>query len=131
MLAVAHEFLPRIRRNEPMSRHTSWHVGGVAEIYFTPRDRTDLAAFLKSVPAETPLQWIGLGSNLLVRDGGIQGVVISTQGTLDRLERSVPTACTARRASPAPASPASASSGASGRRSSSRAFPAHWAALWR
>lgn len=88
MLAVAHEFLPRIRRNEPMSRHTSWHVGGAAEIYFTPRDRTDLAAFLKSVPAETPVQWVGLGSNLLVRDGGIQGIVISTQGTLDRLERS-------------------------------------------
>lgn len=88
MLAVAHEFLPRIRRNEPMSRHTSWHVGGVADIYFTPRDRTDLAAFLQSVPAETPVQWVGLGSNLLVRDGGIRGIVISTQGTLDRLERS-------------------------------------------
>ena len=87
MLAVAEEFLPRIRRNEPMSRHTSWHVGGPAEIYFTPRDRTDLAAFLRSMPADTPLCWVGLGSNLLVRDGGIAGVVISTRGTLDRLER--------------------------------------------
>ncbi|HEY7890003.1 MAG TPA: UDP-N-acetylmuramate dehydrogenase [Steroidobacteraceae bacterium] len=87
MLAVAEEFLPRIRRNEPMSRHTSWHVGGPAEIYFTPNDRQDLAAFLRSVPAELPVYWVGLGSNLLVRDGGIAGVVISTQGTLDRLER--------------------------------------------
>jgi UDP-N-acetylmuramate dehydrogenase len=87
MLAVANEFLPRIRRNEPMSRHTSWHVGGVAEVYFTPNDRADLAAFLKSVPAEVPVQWVGLGSNLLVRDGGISGIVISTHGTLDRLER--------------------------------------------
>jgi UDP-N-acetylmuramate dehydrogenase len=88
MLAVAGEFLPRIRRNEPMSRHTSWHVGGPAEIYFTPRDRTDLAAFLRSVPADVPVCWVGLGSNLLVRDGGIAGVVISTRSTLGRLERS-------------------------------------------
>ncbi len=90
MLAVATEFLPRIRRNEPMSRHTSWHVGGPAEIYFTPDDRADLAAFLQSVPAEVPVCWVGLGSNLLVRDGGIAGVVISTHGTLDRLERAGP-----------------------------------------
>ncbi|HVS76892.1 MAG TPA: UDP-N-acetylmuramate dehydrogenase, partial [Steroidobacteraceae bacterium] len=90
MLAVASEFLPRIRRNEPMSRHTSWHVGGPAEIYFTPRDRTDLADFLRSVPADVPVCWVGLGSNLLVRDGGIAGIVISTQGTLDRVERAGP-----------------------------------------
>jgi UDP-N-acetylmuramate dehydrogenase len=87
MLAVAKEFLPRIRRNEPMSRHTSWHVGGPADIYFTPRDRSDLAAFLRSLPADMPVCWVGLGSNLLVRDGGIAGAVISTRGTLDRLER--------------------------------------------
>ncbi|HEY1891634.1 MAG TPA: UDP-N-acetylmuramate dehydrogenase [Steroidobacteraceae bacterium] len=87
MLAVAKEFLGRIRRDEPMSRHTSWHVGGPAEIYFTPGDRAELAAFLRSVPADLPVSWVGLGSNLLVRDGGIAGVVISTRGTLDRLER--------------------------------------------
>ena len=87
MLTVREEFLPRIRRNEPMSRHTSWHVGGPAEIFFTPRDRADLAAFLRSVPRDAPLCWVGLGSNLLVRDGGIAGIVISTRGTLDRLER--------------------------------------------
>jgi UDP-N-acetylmuramate dehydrogenase len=70
-----------------MSRHTSWHVGGPAEVFFNPRDRTDLAAFLKSLPDEVPVQWIGLGSNLLVRDGGVKGAVISTLGTLDRLDR--------------------------------------------
>jgi UDP-N-acetylmuramate dehydrogenase len=87
MLAVAKEFLPRVRRNEPMSRHTSWHVGGAADIYFTPRDRKELAAFLRGLPPDLPVCWVGLGSNLLVRDGGIAGVVISTRGTLDRLER--------------------------------------------
>jgi UDP-N-acetylmuramate dehydrogenase len=84
---VAPEFALRVKRNELMSRHTSWHVGGPAEVFFNPRDRTDLAAFLKSLPEGVPIQWIGLGSNLLVRDGGIKGVVISTVGTLDRLDR--------------------------------------------
>jgi UDP-N-acetylmuramate dehydrogenase len=86
-MAVAPEFAPRVRREEPLSRHTSWHVGGPAEVFFNPRDRADLSAFLRTVPAAEPIQWIGLGSNLLVRDGGIRGVVISTHGTLDALER--------------------------------------------
>jgi UDP-N-acetylmuramate dehydrogenase len=70
-----------------MSRHTSWHVGGPAEVFFNPRDRTDLAAFLRSLPADVPVHWIGLGSNVLVRDGGLAGVVIATYGALERLER--------------------------------------------
>jgi UDP-N-acetylmuramate dehydrogenase len=86
-LALENGFTARVRRNEPLSRHTSWHVGGPAEIFFNPRDRADLAAFLRGLPAEVPIHWIGLGSNLLVRDGGIPGVVISTHGTLDALNR--------------------------------------------
>jgi UDP-N-acetylenolpyruvoylglucosamine reductase len=86
-VAVAPEFMPRVRRDEPMSRHTSWHVGGPADVFFTPRDRDDLAAFLRSLPAGVPIYWVGLGSNLLVRDGGLRGVVVCTSGTLERLER--------------------------------------------
>ena len=86
-LAVAPEFALRVRRNEPLSRHTSWHVGGPADVFFNPRDRAELAAFLRTLPADVPVQWIGLGSNLLVRDGGIRGVVISSHGTLDALAR--------------------------------------------
>jgi len=86
-MAVAPEFMPRVKRQERMSRHTSWHVGGPAEIFFTPRDRQDLVAFLRSLPPDTPLHWIGLGSNLLVRDAGLRGVVIATQGALERLDR--------------------------------------------
>ena len=89
-VAVAAEFLPRVRRNEPMSRHTSWRVGGPADIFYTPRDRDELAAFLASLPADTPLLWVGLGSNLLVRDGGIRGVVICTHGAFTRLEHRAP-----------------------------------------
>jgi UDP-N-acetylmuramate dehydrogenase len=84
---VPQEFALRVRRDEPMSRHTSWHVGGPAELFFNPRDRKDLAAFLKILPAQLPIQWIGLGSNLLIRDGGLKGVVISTHGALDRFDR--------------------------------------------
>ncbi|MBV8306576.1 MAG: UDP-N-acetylmuramate dehydrogenase [Gammaproteobacteria bacterium] len=86
-VALAPQFATRVRREEPLSRHTSWHVGGPAEVFFNPRDREDLGAFLRTVPPEVPIHWIGLGSNLLVRDGGLRGVVISTHGTLDVLER--------------------------------------------
>jgi UDP-N-acetylmuramate dehydrogenase len=87
MMQVAEKFLPRVRRDEPMSRHTSWHAGGAAEIYFTPHDRAELREFLGTVPAGTPIHFVGLGSNLLVRDGGIRGVVVATQDALVRLER--------------------------------------------
>src|SRR5690349_8062387 len=86
-IALAPQFAARVRRDEPLSRHTSWHVGGPAEVFFNPRDRAELAAFLPTLPPEVPIHWIGLGSNLLVRDGGLPGVVISTHGALDALER--------------------------------------------
>jgi UDP-N-acetylmuramate dehydrogenase len=85
--AVPAEFDSRVRRAEPLSRHTSWHVGGPADIFFMPRDRDDLVAFLQALPADVPLLWLGLGSNLLVRDGGVRGVVISTREALTALER--------------------------------------------
>lgn len=86
-LALTAPFDARVRREEPMSRHTSWHVGGPAEVLFTPQNRAELAAFLRSLPEQTPLYWVGLGSNLLVRDGGLRGVVVSMHGTFERLER--------------------------------------------
>jgi UDP-N-acetylmuramate dehydrogenase len=87
LLVVDPTFESRVKRDEPMSRHTSWHVGGPADVYFSPRDRADLLDFLATLPPATPLFWLGLGSNLLVRDGGIRGVVIDTQSGLTRLER--------------------------------------------
>ena len=84
---LAPEFSTRVLHDVPMARHTSWHVGGPADIFFTPRDGLDLAAFLRHLPADMPVLWVGLGSNLLVRDGGIRGAVISTHGALGALER--------------------------------------------
>ena len=67
-----------LRRREPLSRHTVWGIGGVADRYFEPAGVDELAAFLADLPEGEPLLWIGLGSNLLVRDGGVRGTVIST-----------------------------------------------------
>lgn len=86
-VALSAHFADRVRFDEPMSRHTSWHVGGPADAYFEPRDRADLAAFLQLLPRSTPLCWVGLGSNLLVRDGGIRGAVVTLHGALATLER--------------------------------------------
>ena len=63
---------------EPLARHTVWGIGGRADRYFEPSGIDELAAFLAGLPAQEPLLWIGLGSNLLVRDGGVRGTVIST-----------------------------------------------------
>ena len=89
MMAAATESEVRgeLRHNEPMSRHTSWRVGGPAETFFVPASIDDLSAFLAGLDASTPVFWLGVGSNLLVRDGGLQGVVVSATKMLRELER--------------------------------------------
>jgi len=77
----------RLLRHEPMSRHTSWRVGGPADTLYIPADLEDLAVFLQRLPADEPLHWVGLGSNLLVRDGGVRGIVVLTSGALNGLAR--------------------------------------------
>ena len=84
---LAPEFASRVLYQVSMSKHTSWHAGGPADFFFTPRDIMDLASFLRQLPAHIPVMWLGLGSNLLVRDGGIRGAVVSTHGALGALER--------------------------------------------
>lgn len=70
---------------EPMARHTSWRVGGPADRLYIPADLEDLVEFLKQIESNEPLTWAGLGSNLLVRDGGIRGTVVMTSGALNRI----------------------------------------------
>ncbi|MFC1665618.1 UDP-N-acetylmuramate dehydrogenase [Pseudomonadota bacterium] len=62
--------------NEPMARHTSWRIGGSADQFYQPVDLEDLKIFLQQLSPDMPITWIGLGSNVLVRDGGLRGVVI-------------------------------------------------------
>nr|VFJ93449.1 MAG: UDP-N-acetylmuramate dehydrogenase [Candidatus Kentron sp. LFY] len=78
-----------LRYNEPMSRYTAWGVGGMAAFFFEPTDIDDLADFLATFPEEKPIFWLGLGSNLLVRDGGINGAIIRTFGLLNNLRESM------------------------------------------
>jgi UDP-N-acetylmuramate dehydrogenase len=66
----------RLTENAPLSGITWFRVGGPAEVMFRPADRDDLMAFLAAKPADVPVTVIGVGSNLLVRDAGIRGVVI-------------------------------------------------------
>ncbi|HEV3009485.1 MAG TPA: hypothetical protein VGX52_10665, partial [Burkholderiales bacterium] len=65
-----------LRRDEPMGRHVSWRTGGRADRFYAPADLHDLAAFLRQIPDEEPLLFVGLGSNLLVRDGGWRGTAV-------------------------------------------------------
>jgi len=85
---VMHETQIRgvLKYDEPMAKHTSWHVGGYAECYFEPADIDDLSCFLTSLSEVEPILWVGMGSNLLVRDGGIKGTVISVASVLNELE---------------------------------------------
>jgi UDP-N-acetylmuramate dehydrogenase len=76
-----------VLRNEPLSKHTSWRVGGPADLFYAPTSVPQLKRILAELPPETPVHWLGLGSNLLVRDGGIRGAVIATSSLTRELER--------------------------------------------
>jgi len=77
--------------NESLSRHTSWKAGGPADIFFTPKDRNDLSDFLKS--NDCTITWLGNGTNILVRDGGVRGAVISTRRSFNKIELLDPSNC--------------------------------------
>ena len=73
--------------NEPMAKHVSWRAGGTAAQAYVPRDLADLQFFLQLLPPDEPVCFVGLGSNLLVRDGGFGGTVILTHDTHGALRR--------------------------------------------
>jgi UDP-N-acetylmuramate dehydrogenase len=89
MMAAARDIRVQgeLRFDEPMSKHTSWRAGGPADVFFIPASIDDLSAVLAELDADTPIFWLGAGSNLLVRDGGLRGVVISATRMLRGLER--------------------------------------------
>jgi UDP-N-acetylmuramate dehydrogenase len=76
------ELKGRLLLNEPLAKYTSWRVGGVADKLYLPLNKLDLCEFLKTLPADEPIFWMGLGSNVLIRDGGIRGTVINTKARL-------------------------------------------------
>ena len=74
-----------LRKHEPMARHVSWRAGGPAQTAYFPLDLADLARFVRTLPGAEPVHVVGLGSNLLVRDGGLRGTVIFTHRSLRAL----------------------------------------------
>jgi UDP-N-acetylmuramate dehydrogenase len=66
----------RIAHDAPLAKYTSWRAGGTADTLYVPADRDDLAHFVSQLPANEPMLAIGLGSNTLVRDGGVRGTVV-------------------------------------------------------
>ncbi len=88
MKSVRDEIKGQLLAHEKLAKYTSWRVGGEADWMFIPQDKQDLINFIKSDHGRGPLFWLGLGSNLLVRDGGIRGTVINTRNRLkDMRER--------------------------------------------
>ena len=75
-----------LTQDVPLARYTSWRCGGVGDHVYLPADRDDLATFVRQLPEDEPVTVIGLGSNLLVRDGGIRGTVIVLHAALNTLE---------------------------------------------
>ncbi len=78
-----------LRLNESMARHVSWRAGGAAARAYLPADVDDLAAFLRTVSATEALYFCGLGSNLLVRDGGVRATVVFTHWALRQISLSI------------------------------------------
>ncbi len=78
--ALMPELRGRLMANAPLSPYTWFRAGGVAQVLFNPADEADLAAFLRHCPAHIAVTTIGLGSNMIVRDGGVEGVVIRLGG---------------------------------------------------
>jgi UDP-N-acetylmuramate dehydrogenase len=74
--ARAHKLRGRLLANEPLAPLTWFRVGGPAQVLFMPEDEDDLAYALANIPVEIPVTVVGLGSNLIVRDGGVPGVVV-------------------------------------------------------
>ncbi len=79
------ELRGEVRHDEPMARHVSWRAGGSVTRAYVPAEVDDLCAFIAAAPASEPLVMVGLGSNLLVRDGGLRATVIFTHGVLKQI----------------------------------------------
>lgn len=75
----------QLLHNESLANYTTWHVGGMATTMYKPAGVADLSIFLKQLSLNEPLLWLGLGSNSLIKDKGIKGTVILTQGCLNEI----------------------------------------------
>lgn len=87
MLVPVNSIRGEIINSEPMKKHTSLRVGGAAQYFYKPSDMDDLIHFLSLLDNDVPIFWLGRGSNILVRDKGLSGVVISSSKILREIKR--------------------------------------------
>ncbi len=71
--------------DEKLARYTSWRVGGLADRMYIPADKEDLQMFISGLSEDEPVFWLGMGSNLLIRDGGIRGTVINIRNKVKQM----------------------------------------------
>ena len=81
-MSTTNQLSGQLMEQQPMARYTSWRVGGVADYLYKPSSIQDLQGYLRSRPTNESVTWLGLGSNVLIRDGGLRGSVIYTRGCL-------------------------------------------------
>ena len=86
MMKSTNQLTGQLIEREPLARYTSWRVGGIADRLYKPTSIEDTQQYLQSLPIDEPVLWLGLGSNVLIRDGGIRGSVIYTRGCLKQME---------------------------------------------
>lgn len=89
-MTEVHQFMPdglrgTLQQHESMRKHVSWRAGGTVERMYQPADLADLQQYMRSLPVDEPLMAVGLGSNLLVRDGGLRGTVLLLHAALREL----------------------------------------------
>jgi len=87
LLVPVNSIRGEIINSEPMKKHTSLRVGGAAQYFYKPSDMDDLIHFLSLLDNDVPIFWLGRGSNILVRDKGLSGVVISSSKILREIKR--------------------------------------------
>ncbi len=86
MMKTTNQLTGQLMERELLARYTSWRVGGPADNFYKPSSIEDTQRFLQSRPADEPILWLGLGSNVLIRDGGVRGSVIYTRGCLKQMQ---------------------------------------------
>lgn len=85
MKQTSNQLTGTLMEKEPLARYTSWRVGGLADRLYKPASIEDTQCYLRSLAVDEPVFWLGLGSNVLIRDGGLRGSVIYTRGCLKQL----------------------------------------------
>jgi len=86
MMKTTNQLTGQLMKSELLARYTSWRVGGPADNFYKPSSIEDTQRYLQSRPADEPVLWLGLGSNVLIRDGGVRGSVIYTRGCLKQMQ---------------------------------------------